>query len=173
TRLPPGAWSSQRHWHTDEDEFVYVLSGELVLVTDAGEQPLAADDCAAFPKNRVDGHHLVNRGTQMAVYLEIGSRSERDCCHYPDVDMYWDSAVGAYAHKDGSPYPRSASRQATQPDFASPTGAAVPVAAGCNCCPTSRLRMVRSFALMAASLAGPVRSSRRCPADRDSRPGSA
>ena len=105
TRLPPGAWSSQRHWHTDEDEFVYVLSGELVLVTDAGEQPLAADDCAAFPKNRVDGHHLINRGTQMAVYLEIGSRSERDCCHYPDVDLYWDSAVGAYAHKDGSPYP--------------------------------------------------------------------
>jgi len=105
TRLPPGAWSSQRHWHTDEDEFVYVLSGELVLVTDAGEQPLAADDCAAFPKNRVDGHHLVNRGTQMAVYLEIGSRSERDCCHYPDVDLYWDSAAGVYAHKDGSPYP--------------------------------------------------------------------
>jgi uncharacterized cupin superfamily protein len=105
TRLPPGAWSSQRHWHTDEDEFVYVLSGELVLVTDAGEQLLAADDCAAFPKNRVDGHHLINRGTQMAVYLEIGSRSERDCCHYPDVDLYWDSAVGVYAHKDGSPYP--------------------------------------------------------------------
>ncbi len=106
TRLPPGAWSSQRHWHADEDEFVYVLSGELVLVTDAGEQSLAADDCAAFPKNRVDGHHLINRGTQMAVYLEIGSRSERDSCHYPDVDLYWDSAVGVSAHQDGSPYPK-------------------------------------------------------------------
>ena len=105
TRLPPGAWSSQRHWHTDEDEFVYVLSGELVLVTDGGEQSLIADDCAAFPKNHADGHHLVNRGTQMAVYLEIGSRSDRDCCHYPDIDLHWDSADDAYTHKDGSPYP--------------------------------------------------------------------
>lgn len=104
TRLPPGAWSSQRHWHTDEDEFVYVLSGELVLITEAGEQPLAAHDCAAFPKNRADGHHLVNRGTQMAVYLEIGSRSDRDCCHYPDIDLHWDGAAGFFAHKDGSPY---------------------------------------------------------------------
>ena len=105
TRLPPGAWSSQRHWHTEEDEFVYVLSGELVLVTDAGEQPLAANECAAFPKNRADGHHLINRGTQMAVYLEIGSRSGKDRCDYPDIDLYWDSAVDAYTHKDGSPYP--------------------------------------------------------------------
>ncbi|HZX72592.1 MAG TPA: cupin domain-containing protein [Rhodanobacter sp.] len=105
TQLPPGAWSSQRHWHADEDEFVYVLSGELVLVTDAGEQPLLAHECAAFPKNRADGHHLINRGTQMAVYLEIGSRSNNDCCHYPDIDLHWDSGAGAYAHKDGSPYP--------------------------------------------------------------------
>ena len=105
TRLPPGAWSSQRHWHTDEDELVYVLAGELVLVTEAGEQPLKAGDCAAFPKNRVDGHHLVNRGTQMAVYLEIGTRSKSDCCHYPDIDLHWDSATDSYTHKDGSPYP--------------------------------------------------------------------
>lgn len=105
TRLPPGAWSSQRHWHTDEDELVYVLSGELVLITDAGEQLLAAHDCAAFPKHRADGHHLINRSTQMAVYLEIGSRSERDCCHYPDIDLHWDSNTGVYTHKDGAPYP--------------------------------------------------------------------
>lgn len=105
TQLPPGAWSSQRHWHTDEDEFVYVLSGELVLITDAGEQPLAARDCAAFPKNRVDGHHLVNRGTQVAVYLEIGSRRPLDRCHYPDIDLHWDGAVDFYTHKDGTPYP--------------------------------------------------------------------
>ena len=59
TRLPPGAWSSQRHWHTHEDEFVYVLSGELTLITDAGEQTLRANDCAAFPKAVADGHHLV------------------------------------------------------------------------------------------------------------------
>ena len=105
TQLPPGAWSSQRHWHTDEDEFVYVLSGELVLVTEAGEQPLVADDCAAFPKNRADGHHLVNRGTEMAVYLEIGTRSKSDRCHYPDIDLHWDSTADVYTHKDGSPYP--------------------------------------------------------------------
>ncbi len=105
TRLPPGAWSSQRHWHTDEDEFLYVLSGKLSLVTDAGEQPLVAHDFAAFPKNRADGHHLVNRGTQMAVYLEIGSRHALDRCHYPDIDLHWDGAVGVYAHKDGTPYP--------------------------------------------------------------------
>lgn len=104
TELPSGAWSSQRHWHTDEDEFVYVLSGALVLVTEAGEQPLVAHDCAAFPKNRVDGHHLVNRGTEMAVYLEIGTRSKNDRCHYPDIDLHWDNAADAYTHKDGSPY---------------------------------------------------------------------
>ena len=105
SQLPPGAWSSQRHWHTDEDEFVYVLSGELVLVTDAGEQPLNAHDCAAFPKNRADGHHLVNRGAEMAVYLEIGSRSKNDRCHYPDIDLHWDSAADVYTHKNGLPYP--------------------------------------------------------------------
>ena len=105
TQLPPGAWSSQRHWHSDEDELVYVLSGELVLVTDAGEQLLVAQDCAAFPKHLADGHHLINRGAEMAVYLEIGSRSKNDCCHYPDIDLHWDSSADAYTHKDGSPYP--------------------------------------------------------------------
>ena len=105
TQLPPEVWSSQRHWHTDEDEFIYMLSGELVLVTDAGEQPLAARDCAAFPKNQADGHHLVNRSPQTAVYLEVGNRHVRDRCHYPDIDLHWDSAAGIYAHKDGSPYP--------------------------------------------------------------------
>lgn len=104
TQLPAGGWSSQRHWHTDEDEFVYVLSGELVLITEAGEQTLVAHDCAAFPKHRADGHHLVNRGNEMAVYLEIGTRSENDRCHYPDIDLRWDSATGVYTHKDGSTY---------------------------------------------------------------------
>lgn len=104
TQLPAGAWSSQRHWHSSEDEFVYVLSGELCLITDAGEQTLRAHDCAAFPKNRADAHHLINRGEQMAVYLEIGSRSNDDHCHYPDVDLDWDSAIGVYTRKDGSPY---------------------------------------------------------------------
>lgn len=87
TRLPPGGWSSQRHWHSREDEFVYVLSGELVLVTDAGEQPLRAGECAAFPKNVADGHQLINRSADMAVYLEVGTRSADDACHYPDIDL--------------------------------------------------------------------------------------
>lgn len=103
TQLPAGAWSSQRHWHTDSDEFVYVLSGELVLVTDAGETALAAGECAAFAKNVPDGHHLVNRSTEPAVYLEVGTRSASDSCTYPDIDML----VGpdrVYVHRDGTPY---------------------------------------------------------------------
>lgn len=103
TQLPPGAWSSQRHWHTREDEFVYVVSGELTLITEAGEQPLRAGDCAAFPKNDADGHHLVNRSGEMAVYLEIGSRHADDACHYPDVDLHLPARVG-FTRKDGTPY---------------------------------------------------------------------
>ena len=109
TRLPPGAWSSQRHWHSHEDEFVYVLSGELTLITDAGEQRLRADDCAAFPKAVANGHHLVNRGTETAVYLEIGTRCENDSCSYPDIDLHWDPQAG-YTHRDGIPYPKPPSK---------------------------------------------------------------
>lgn len=104
TQLPPGAWSSQRHWHSSEDEFVYVLSGEVVLITDAGEQTLRANDCAAFPKNIADGHHMINRGDDMAVYLEIGSRDDGDTCHYTDIDLHYSSMDDAYTHKDGKPY---------------------------------------------------------------------
>jgi uncharacterized cupin superfamily protein len=107
TRLPPDAWSSQRHWHTSEDEFVYILSGELTLITDAGEQTLRTNDCAAFPKNVPDGHHLINRGSEMAVYLEIGTRSADPTCSYPDIDLHVDPKVG-YQHKDGTPYARPA-----------------------------------------------------------------
>ena len=103
--LKPGVWSSQRHWHARADEFVHIVSGEVVLGTDAGEQVLRAGDSAAFPKNDGDGHHLVNRSAQTAVYLEIGSRHANDRCHYPDIDLHWDSAAGVYTHKDGSPYP--------------------------------------------------------------------
>lgn len=103
TRLPPGAWSSQRHWHTEEDECLFVLSGELTLITDAGEESLVAGDFAAFPKNRPDGHHVINRSNEVASYLEIGSRSATDVCHYPDIDMQGD-ADGSYVHKDGTPY---------------------------------------------------------------------
>lgn len=103
TRLPPGAWSSLRHWHTHEEEFVYVLSGELSLISDAGEQILRAGDSAAFPKNTPDGHHFINRGQTTAAYLEVGTRCDEDVCSYPDVDLHWDEAHG-YTHKDGTPY---------------------------------------------------------------------
>lgn len=104
TCLPPGCWSSQRHWHSEEDECLFVLSGELVLVTDAGEQRLVAGDYAAFPKNVPNGHHLINRSDAMATYLDIGSRSATDVCLYPGIDLDGD-AEGRYFHRDGTPYP--------------------------------------------------------------------
>ncbi|MBB6247933.1 cupin domain-containing protein [Rhodanobacter sp. A1T4] len=104
TQLPPGAWSSQRHWHSEEDEFVYVISGELTLITNAGEQLLHAGHCAAFPKNTPDGHHMINRSHERAVYLDIGTRSANDVCNYPDIDLHADG--NDYTHKDGQPYPR-------------------------------------------------------------------
>jgi uncharacterized cupin superfamily protein len=107
TRLPPGAWSSQRHWHSHEDEFVYVLSGELVLITDDGEEILRAGDCAAFAKNVANGHHLLNRAKETAVYLEVGTRAREGTCTYPDIDLHIDKARGPlYLHKDGTPYDR-------------------------------------------------------------------
>jgi len=86
-RLNPGDWSAQRHWHSREDEFVYVLEGELTLVTDAGEQVLAAGMTAGFPAGVEDGHCLVNRGTAVAAYLEVGDRSREDVARYPDIDL--------------------------------------------------------------------------------------
>lgn len=103
TRLPPGCWSSQRHWHTHEEEFVYVLAGELVLITDDGEQPLRAGECAAFPRNVANGHHLVNRSQETAVVLEIGTRSDKDTCTYPDIDLRLEGHQG-FTHKDGTAY---------------------------------------------------------------------
>lgn len=103
TELPPGAWSSQRHWHASEDELVYVLSGQVTLITEAGEQLLRAGDCAAFPKNAPDGHHLINRSDALATLLEIGTRADTDACHYPDVDLHC-GADGLYTHKDGRAY---------------------------------------------------------------------
>jgi uncharacterized cupin superfamily protein len=102
--LPPGGWSSQRHWHTHEDEFVYVLEGELVLVEDEGATVLHAGDCAAFPKNSGNGHHLKNESPAVAVYLEIGSRHPDDLTTCSDIDMMSSNADGRFLHKDGSPY---------------------------------------------------------------------
>lgn len=105
-RLPPGAWSSQRHWHTHEDEFVYVLQGEVVLITDAGEEILRAGDSAGFKAGVPDGHHLQNRSAREAVLLEVGSRKpSADGAHYPDIDLHHAGGGGGYTRKDGSAYP--------------------------------------------------------------------
>ena len=103
--LDPGVWSSQRHWHSHEDEFVYVLEGELTLVEDGGETVLHAGDCAAFPKGSGNGHHLINKSTAMAVYIEIGSRAPDDVTICSDIDMMSTNADGRFVHKDGTPYP--------------------------------------------------------------------
>lgn len=104
-RLPPGNWSSQRHWHSHEDEFVYVLQGELVLIEDGGATILRAGDCAAFPKGTGNGHHMINRSSAMAVYLEIGSRQPDDVTTCSDIDMMSPNSDGRFLHKDGTPYP--------------------------------------------------------------------
>ena len=103
TRLEPGAWSAQRHWHTRQDEFVYVLEGEVTLVTDAGEQTLGPGMAAGFPAGAADGHHLVNRTARPALYLEVGDRTSGDEVHYPDVDLFVDASF-RIRHKNGDPY---------------------------------------------------------------------
>jgi len=103
-RLPPGNWSSQRHWHSHEDEFVYILEGELVLIEDGGETVLRAGDAAAFAKNSGNGHHMINRSAVTAIYLEVGSRSGDDVTTCSDIDMI-SPAGGGFTHKDGTPYP--------------------------------------------------------------------
>ena len=105
--LPPGCWSAQRHWHTHEDEFVYVLEGELTLVTDVGEQVLRAGTAAGFPAGTPDGHHLINRTDRTAVYLEVGTRREDvDEVDYPDIDMAVRQQGGRqiFVRKSGEPY---------------------------------------------------------------------
>ena len=103
--LKPGVWSSQRHWHTGQDEFVYVLSGEVVLVTDTGEEILNAGDCAGFKAGDTDGHHLQNRSDTDALLLEIGTRVSNDSGEYPDIDMAFKMGGPAmYTRKDGTPY---------------------------------------------------------------------
>lgn len=105
--LPPGASSAQRHWHTHEDEFVYVLEGELVLIAEDGEQTLTAGTAAGFPAGKEDGHQLANRSNAWAVYLEVGNRSDSDEVHYPDIDLFLPAAKdgsGGFTHKNGEPY---------------------------------------------------------------------
>ena len=104
--LPPGAWSSQRHWHTRSDEFVYVLSGEVTLVTDGGEETLRAGDAAGFKAGDRNGHCLQNRSDKDAQVLEIGTRVDTDSGEYSDIDMITPAGgkPALYCHRDGTPY---------------------------------------------------------------------
>ena len=104
--LGPGGQSSVRHWHTLEDEFVYVLEGEVVLVTNTGEQTLKAGMCAGYAAGNRDAHHFINRSQKPAKYLEMGTNVPGDTAFYPDDDLYilWGEDGMAYARKDGRKY---------------------------------------------------------------------
>jgi uncharacterized cupin superfamily protein len=103
--LPPGTWSSQRHWHERQDEFVYVLEGEVVLVTDEGETVLRPGMIAGFRAGAANGHHLVNRSDKTARVLEVGTRTTDEVAYYSDIDMMVrENADGwGYSTKDGRP----------------------------------------------------------------------
>jgi uncharacterized cupin superfamily protein len=109
TTLKPGAWSSQRHWHENEDEFVYVVAGELVLCEDKGETVLKPGDAAGFPANSGNGHCLINRTDHDAVYIEVGTRAKSERTPYSDIDMRYERDEQGnvhYVHKSGEPYPK-------------------------------------------------------------------
>ncbi len=100
--VPPGCWSSQRHWHEDEDEVVVVLSGTAILVDEHGRHAMASGDIAVFPKNDANGHRLVNEGDTPLVLLAM-SRPEASRVTYSDIDLVWTPAAGQQ-HRDGTPY---------------------------------------------------------------------
>ena len=100
--LKPGAWSSQRHWHKGEDEFLVMLSGEAVLVEDEGRTVLRAGDCAAWPKGHANGHHLINESGEDCMFVVVGC-GKNTGGEYPDIDMKW-TDDGRFVHKDGTPY---------------------------------------------------------------------
>ncbi len=107
--LLPGGMSSQRHWHENEDEFLYMLSGEVVLVENDGEYIMQAGDAAGWQAGVPNGHHLINRSTTPATYLIMGTRAKDDVGHYPDIDLKYTrkDGVRSFTHKDGTPYTRS------------------------------------------------------------------
>jgi uncharacterized cupin superfamily protein len=108
-RLPPGAWSAQRHWHVGEDEFICVLSGEVTLVTDAGDEILHPGDFAGFKAGDKNGHCLQNRSNADATVLEVGTRAVGgDTAYYPECDMV--ARSGGYTRRDGTPYPKQERR---------------------------------------------------------------
>ena len=106
TRLPPGAATAQRHWHETEDELVFVVSGDLVLIEEGGETPLGAGEAATFKAGHADGHYLLNRSAADAVVLEIGTRASDERCHYPDIDLVYEKRSGQirFTNKAGEPY---------------------------------------------------------------------
>jgi uncharacterized cupin superfamily protein len=104
-RLEPGGISSQRHWHTRQDEFVLVMEGELTLETDAGARVVGPGTCIGFPADSGDGHRLVNRTSRDGVFLVVGDRGPGDACHYPDVDLHLPPVEGGrrgFTRKDGT-----------------------------------------------------------------------
>lgn len=104
-RLPAGQWSSQRHWHMAEDEFLYVLEGEVVLVDEAGETLLRAGDCAGFKAGVANAHHLQNRSDREAVILEVGSRKPgEDEVQYSDINLVLPKGATAYHRRDETTY---------------------------------------------------------------------
>ncbi|HAZ45107.1 MAG TPA: cupin [Cyanobacteria bacterium UBA11369] len=105
-KLEPGSCSALRHWHNNQDEFIYILSGEVTLVTNAGEQILKPGMAAGFPAGEADGHHLINRSNGIVEYLEVGDRTPNDSVTYPDNDLIAKDDCGSwvFTHKDGSPY---------------------------------------------------------------------
>jgi uncharacterized cupin superfamily protein len=104
--LPPGAWSSHRHWHEKEDEFLMMLAGEVVMIENEGETVLRSGDCATHKAGVANGHHVINRSDKPARFLVVGTRSTDDVSNYPDVDMHAVKNGSTYAilHKDGRPY---------------------------------------------------------------------
>jgi uncharacterized cupin superfamily protein len=108
TRLKPGAASALRHWHEAEDEFIYVLEGEITLVEDTGSTLLRAGDAAGFKAGVANGHHLVNHSGADVLYLEIGTRAARERAHYPGLDLVLDRDEGGlrFSHRSGEPYPK-------------------------------------------------------------------
>lgn len=104
--LPPGQWSSQRHWHDDEDEFVWVVSGEVVLVEDGGETLLRAGDCAAWKAGVADGHCLQNRSGADVLLLQVGNPTDpaTGTVDYPDLGMIIRPGGEGYLHRDGTPW---------------------------------------------------------------------
>jgi uncharacterized cupin superfamily protein len=106
TRLAPGAISALKHWHSKQDEFIYVLEGEPTLVTQSGETPLQPGMCAGFKAGESNGHQLVNRTSRVVVYLEVGDRTPGDKGHYPDDDLeaYLETGAWRFRRKNGEPY---------------------------------------------------------------------